>query len=97
MKRLLAAFLLVAAPAFAADQTAATAALAAADQAEAQAGQLGNRWVPAEAALKAARAAMAKQDWDTALTEATRAKAYAERAVAQAMEQKMVWQEAVIK
>jgi len=98
MKRLLIAVLtLVAVPALAADQTDAAASLARAEQEEAEAGKLGNRWVPAEAALKSARAALAKQDWDTALTQATRAQALAERAIEQAQEQKTLWRDAVIR
>lgn len=98
MRRLLAAALMtIAVPAFAADQSTATMALTEANQAEAQAASLGNRWVPAEAALRAARAAQAKQDWDTMLTEATRAKALADRAVEQAREQKTLWRDAVIR
>jgi len=94
---LIVALLTIAVPALAADQTSATTALTAADQSEALAGSLGNRWIPAEAALKAARAALAKQDWDTTLTEATRAKALADRAVEQAREQKTLWRDAVIR
>jgi hypothetical protein len=98
MKRILVlGLVLIAGPALAADQAAATAALAGAEQTEAQAGKLLNRWLPTEAALKAARAAMAKQDWDTALAQATLAHALAERSVEQATEQKTVWQDAVIK
>lgn len=98
MKRVLVmALVAFAGPALAADQTTAATALAAAEQAEAQAASVGNRWVPAEAALKSARAAMAKQDWDTSLAEATRARALADRAVEQAREQKTLWRDAVIR
>ena len=98
MKRLLVVALVAfAAPAFAADQTSAAAALAAAAQAEAQAASLGNRWVPTEAALKAAREAVARQDWDTTLAEATQAHAMADRAIEQAREQKTLWRDAVIR
>ena len=98
MKRLCAMALVVfATPAFAADQATATAALAAATQAEDQAATLGNRWVPAEAALKSARDAQARQDWDTTLAEATQARALANRAIEQAQEQKTLWRDAVIR
>lgn len=98
MRRLLAATLMtITVPALAADQTAAMAALTAAEQVEAQVVSHGNRWVPAEVALKAARAALARQDWDTTLTETTHAKALADRAVEQAREQKTLWRDAVIR
>ncbi len=66
-------------------------------QAEAQAGALGNRWVPAEAALKAAKAALAAQSWDIAAAEASKAHAMALRAVEQSKEQETAWRDAVVR
>jgi hypothetical protein len=99
MKQLCAAILLLsfAGHAHAADKGGAEAALAGAEQAEAMAAKLGNRWVPAEAALKASRAALATQNWDTALAEATKARALALRAVEQSHEQETAWHDAVIR
>lgn len=83
--------------AVAADRSQATAAVSDAVGAEAAAARLGNRWVPTEAALKAARAALAAQSWDIAVTQAARARLLAERAVAQSNEQKTAWHDAVIR
>lgn len=90
--------LLLSAPlARAADKAQAEAALAAAHQQEEQAGKFGNRWLPAEAALKSAAKAVAAGDWDKAVAEADRARAMATRAIEQAHEQEIAWHEMVIK
>ena len=83
-------------PAYAASQTDAEAALATATQAEARA-TLGNQWIPTEAALKAARAAISGKDWDTAVAQATRARSLALRSVEQSKEQEAAWHDAVIR
>jgi len=85
------------ASAWAASQAEAEAAFAGAMQAEARAGALGNRWVPAEAALKAAKAALAAHAWDNAAAEAARAHDLALRAVEQSNEQETAWRDAVIR
>ncbi len=97
--RTLAVMLLLAtsAAAHAASQAEAEAALASAVQAEATAAQLGNRWLPAEAALKAARTALAAQSWDKSASEASKAHALAQRAIEQSHEQETAWRDAVIR
>jgi len=97
--RALAVMLLLATPAaaHAASHAEAEAALASAVQAEATAAQLGNRWLPAEAALKAARAALAARSWDKSMVEAAKAHALAQRAIEQSHEQETAWRDAVIR
>ncbi len=94
---LAAALLCVAGAAQAATQQEAEAALQAATQTEAEAGTLGNRWLPAEAALKAAKSVLGAKDWDKAAAEAARAHALAARAIEQSHEQETAWQDAVIR
>jgi hypothetical protein len=98
MKVLLALALLILASsaAYAATQQDAETALARAKQAEAEAGKLGNRWVPAEAMVKSAEKSIEDQDWDKAVAAATEAQALAERAIAQSKEQESAWRDAVI-
>ena len=93
----LAALLLSAPLARASDKSQAEAALASAHRQEEQAGKLGNRWLPAEAALKNAAKAIAAGDWDKAVAEADDAKAMAARAIEQAHEQETAWREMVIR
>jgi len=81
----------------AATQQEAEAALAAARQKEAEAGKLGDRWLPAEAMLKAAQKALEDQDFDHALAAAAEAQALTERAIAQSKEQETAWHDAVIR
>lgn len=81
----------------AADRNEAQSAIAGAVKAEDAAGRLGNRWIPAETSLKAAKAAFASGTWDMAVTEATKARLLAERAVEQSNEQKSAWHDAVIR
>lgn len=90
------ALAVMALPAQAASQAEAEAALTGAAQAEASATP-GNRWVPAETALKAAKAAIASKDWDTAVAQATTARSLALRSVEQSKEQETAWHEAVIR
>jgi hypothetical protein len=71
--------------------------LAKAIGAEAEAGKLGNRWVPTETALKDARAALAAQKWDDAQAAATEALALAQRSIAQSHEQATAWRDAVVR
>ena len=99
MKRLFIAAALIgfSTTAHAATSADAQAALANAEKTEAQVAGYGNRWVPAEAALKAARAAIAKQNWDEALAQANTARALAQRAVEQSQEQETLWRDAVIR
>lgn len=99
MRRLLAAGMLVAVAgaAWAADKQAAEAALAAAQRAEAEAGRYGNRWLPAEAALKAACQAIAAGTYDAAVAAAGRAHALAVRAIEQSKEQETSWRDAVVR
>lgn len=83
--------------AHAADKAAAETALASAIKAEDAAGKLGNRWLPAERALKAAKAALAAGAWDDAVAEAGTVLAMANRAVEQAREQETAWQDLVVR
>ncbi|TCZ52785.1 hypothetical protein EXY23_25895 [Roseicella aquatilis] len=89
--------LLLAAGARAATEAEAGAALRAAEQQQAEAARLRNRWIPAEAALKAAREALRTRDYDRATELAGRAEALARRSVEQAREQETAWRDAVIR
>jgi len=81
----------------AADKAQAETAVAGAASAEDAAARLGNRWIPAEASLKTAKAALSSGNWDIAVTEATKARLLADRAVEQSNEQKTAWRDAVIR
>jgi hypothetical protein len=81
----------------AATQAEAAAALAATQSAEAEAGHLRNQWLPTEAELKTAQAAMTAGDFDAALAAAQRAEALARQSVEQTHEQDKLWSDAVIK
>jgi hypothetical protein len=83
--------------AVAATKEQAEAAVADAIKAEDMAAKAGNKWLPAETALKAARAALAAASWDQAAAQAMTAKALAVRAVEQAREQETAWHDAVIR
>lgn len=83
--------------AYAAGKDAAEAAVNDAVQAEDAAAKVGNRWVPTEASLKAAKAALASGSWDTAVSEAAKARALATRAIEQSQEQETAWRDAVIR
>jgi hypothetical protein len=99
MRAIALAVLLAALPmaAHAVEKADAETAVAGAIQAEDAAGKLGNRWIPAEAALKAAKAALAAGTWDTAVAEATKARSLAHRAIEQSHEQETAWRDAVIR
>lgn len=83
-------------PAYAASQSDAEAAQADATQIDARATP-GNRWIPTETALQAARAAIASGDWDTAVAQATQARSLAQRSVEQSKEQETAWRDAIIR
>lgn len=83
-------------PALAATKADAEAALDAAAKLEAQTDP-GNRWLPAEAAMKAAKAAMAKGDWDQATAAAARARELISTSIEQSKEQETAWQDAVLR
>ncbi len=83
--------------AFAATREQAEAALADAVKAEDAAAKAGNKWLPAETALKAAKTALAAGSWDQADAQAMAAKAMAVRAVEQARDQETAWRDAVIR
>ena len=89
--------LLLGAAALAATEAEAGAALRSAERHEAEAAQLRNRWIPTEAALKAAREALQAKDYDRAVEAARRAEALAKRSVEQAREQATAWKDAVIR
>jgi hypothetical protein len=74
-----------------------TAALAAAEAIEKDAGALKNQWIPTEQALAAARKAAAAGDFDTAVAQAKQAEALAKASVAQAKEQQDAWKAGVIR
>lgn len=81
----------------AATKTEAQAALAAARKAEAAAGAVRNRWLPAEAALKQAAQALAAGQYDGSVAISERARALANRSIQQAKEQEGLWQNEVIR
>lgn len=83
--------------AFAATAATFDAAYAAAQKAEAQAGALHNQWSPTEAALKQAQQAAEQKRYDEALALARRAEALAKASIAQALKQRLLWREAVVK
>ena len=94
---LIAGMIGIAGAAHAADKASYDAAMAAAGKTEAHAKALQSRWVPTEAALKAARAAAAAGDFARATALAQRAEALAAASVAQAKEQKTLWHAAVLR
>ena len=67
------------------------AAYAAADAAEKQAGQLRNQWLVTEAALKEAKKAAEKSDFDQAVAAAKEAEALAKASIYQATSEKEAW------
>ena len=83
--------------AFAGTKEQAEAAVAVAIQAEDSAAKASNKWLPAETALKAAKAALATGSWGQAAAQAMTAKAMANRALEQSREQETAWQNAVIR
>ena len=67
------------------------AAYAAADAAEKQAGLLHNQWLPTEAALRKAKKAAEKNDFDQAIAAAKEAEALAKASIYQATSEKEAW------
>jgi hypothetical protein len=78
-------------PARAASEADYSAAYAAADAAEKEAGQLRNKWTTTEAALAAAKKAAASGDFDTATASAKEAEALAKASIFQATSEKERW------
>jgi hypothetical protein len=78
-------------PARAASEADYSAAYAAADAAEKEAGQLRNKWTTTEAALAAAKKAAAAGDFDTATASAKEAEALAKASIFQATSEKERW------
>jgi len=72
------------------------AALAKAEAANEQAGDLKNQWTTTADELKAAQAAAAAGQYDAAVKDAQQAEALAEASIAQAREQAAAWKQAVI-
>lgn len=83
--------------AWAATQADAQAALANARTAEADAGKIGNRWMPTEEALKQAKQELDAGKYDAALATARRAEALAKRSIEQAREQDKLWRNEVVR
>ena len=74
-----------------------TAAFAAAQAAENEAGTLKNQWTTTEQALAAANKAAAAGDFDGAVKLARQAEALAKASIAQAKEQETAWKAAIIR
>ena len=99
MKRILliaAVAVATASPAVAASEADYTAAYAAAQTAEKEAGSLRNQWLTTETALKAAKAAADKGDFDAATASAKEAEALAKASIFQATSEKDRWKDAEI-
>jgi hypothetical protein len=73
------------------------AALAAADVAEKQAGQLRDRWTTTEASLAEAKKAAAAGDFDAAIALAKQAEALAKASIFQATSEKEHWKDMEIR
>jgi hypothetical protein len=73
------------------------AALAAAQEAENDAGTLKNQWTTTKQTLTAAQKAAAAGNFDTAVSEAKHAEALAKASIAQAKEQQDAWRAAVVR
>ena len=93
---LAASLLIAAAPALAASEADFKAAFTAAEAAEQQAGTLRDRWTTTEAALKAAKQAADKGDFEAAVASAKKAEALAKASIFQATNEKDRWKHAVI-
>lgn len=83
--------------AFAAPADDFNAALAKAEAANKQAGDLKNQWTTTADTLKAARAAAAAGNYDEAIKDAQQAEALANASIAQAKEQAAMWRQAVVR
>jgi hypothetical protein len=81
----------------AADEAQFSAALAAAEAANKQAGALKNQWTTTAQALAGAKQAAAARDFDKAVALARQAEALAKASIAQAKEQEEAWRAAVIR
>ena len=92
-----ACLLATAAPALAAGEADFTAALAAAEAANKEAGALKNQWTTTAQQLAAARQAAAVKEFDKAVGLAKQAEALARASIAQAKEQQEAWRAAVIR
>jgi hypothetical protein len=73
------------------------AALAKAEAANKQAGDLKNQWTTTAQQLKAAQAAAAAGKYDEAVKNAQQAEALAEASIAQAKQQATVWKQAIVR
>src|SRR5215472_11873665 len=100
IRNTLAAVVLIASgamPALAASEADYKAALAAAESAEKEAGQLRNKWTTTEAALAAARKAATGGDFDAAILAAREAEALAKASVFQATSERERWKDMEIR
>jgi hypothetical protein len=79
------------APALAASETDFKSAIAAAEAAEKEAGQLRNQWTTTEAALSAAKKAAASGDFEQAVASSKEAEALAKASIFQATSEKERW------
>jgi hypothetical protein len=86
-----------ASPLYAASEADFSAAYAAAEAANKQAGALRNQWTTTAAALAAAKKAAAEGNFDAAVAASKEAEALAKASIYQANEQKDAWKEMEIK
>jgi hypothetical protein len=84
-------------PLYAATQADFTAAYAAAEAANKEAGALRNQWTTTGIALAAAKKAAAEGNFDTAVAASKEAEALAKASIFQAKEQKEAWKEMEIR
>jgi hypothetical protein len=84
-------------PALAASEADYSAAYAAADAAEKEAGGLRNQWTTTEAALAAAKKAAASGDFDQAVASSKEAEALAKASIFQATSEKERWKDMEIR
>jgi hypothetical protein len=94
---LVASFVALAAPAFAASADDFKAALAKAEAANKRAGDIKNQWTTTAQAIAAAKKAGDGGNFDEATALAQHAEALANASIAQAKEQETLWRDAVIK
>jgi LmbE family N-acetylglucosaminyl deacetylase len=93
----LAAVVAIATPLYAAGEADFSAAYAAAEAANKQAGALRNQWTTTGIALAAAKKAAAEGNFDAALAASKEAEALAKASIYQANEQKDAWKEMEIR
>jgi hypothetical protein len=84
-------------PALAASEADYKTALAAAEAAEKEAGQLRNKWITTETQLATAKKAAAAGDFDAAIVAAREAEALAKASIFQATSEKQRWKEMEIR